>query len=352
MISHDFRGVSGRNFSILHDFNSKASIDFNFLFCVSSRPSIMAAPTLGLCRQALRLSHRTQWLSYRQLPVSRSFSSTQRRAEDGSKPPAADQAADGEDSTPYFNDTFYSSLYSSAKDSYLQSTPSQRRALEDFSTSAMDSLGPSSDFGKDMEALIEREILSSKSELGPEYFVKPEPTPRPKEDFSTMGEPEFDTAPDEKFQHDDISSLAHGQLDVHREMREHARLAAWEMPLLSRPSPLLLLVFSLHPTNTKDRTIPSLPRSLQIHPSTMALHILPRHPAPSSEQSRPILLPFLPPFISTTERETDQTLGSEIRPPHRHGEDGLRILPLPSAEQTVSRLAVRSPVISGERWEG
>lgn len=33
--------------------------------------------------------------------------------------------------------------------------------------------------------------------------------------------------------HDDISSLGHGELEQHREMRHYARLAAWEMPLLS-----------------------------------------------------------------------------------------------------------------------
>ena len=33
---------------------------------------------------------------------------------------------------------------------------------------------------------------------------------------------------------DDMPSLAHGELEQHREMRHYARLAAWEMPLLSR----------------------------------------------------------------------------------------------------------------------
>ncbi len=42
-----------------------------------------------------------------------------------------------------------------------------------------------------------------------------------------------DTGEDEEFDGDDISSLAHGQLEQHREFREYARIAAWEMPLLS-----------------------------------------------------------------------------------------------------------------------
>jgi len=32
---------------------------------------------------------------------------------------------------------------------------------------------------------------------------------------------------------DDMPTLAHGELEQHREMRHYARLAAWEMPLLS-----------------------------------------------------------------------------------------------------------------------
>ncbi|RDI89941.1 hypothetical protein Vi05172_g377 [Venturia inaequalis] len=39
---------------------------------------------------------------------------------------------------------------------------------------------------------------------------------------------------DEEFQGDDISSQGHEELEQHRELREYARLAAWELPLLHR----------------------------------------------------------------------------------------------------------------------
>lgn len=53
-----------------------------------------------------------------------------------------------------------------------------------------------------------------------------------------MGEvDEQGTGEDEEYRGDDISSLAHGELEQHREMREYARIAAWEMPLLSSTSP-------------------------------------------------------------------------------------------------------------------
>lgn len=52
---------------------------------------------------------------------------------------------------------------------------------------------------------------------------------------------------DEEFNDDDITSMAHAELEVHREIREYARIAAWDMPFLSRkcfirvcsPSPLI-----------------------------------------------------------------------------------------------------------------
>ena len=51
-----------------------------------------------------------------------------------------------------------------------------------------------------------------------------------------MGEAPHDSIEDPEFEEDDISSLAHGQLDQHREYRHYARLMAWEMPLLTSMS--------------------------------------------------------------------------------------------------------------------
>ena len=50
----------------------------------------------------------------------------------------------------------------------------------------------------------------------------------------SMGEAEEqDSGEDGEFEGDDITSLGHGELEQHREMRHYARIAAWEMPLLS-----------------------------------------------------------------------------------------------------------------------
>ncbi|KAI1332636.1 hypothetical protein F5Y16DRAFT_356092 [Xylariaceae sp. FL0255] len=39
---------------------------------------------------------------------------------------------------------------------------------------------------------------------------------------------------DDEFDEDDIMGMAHGKLQEHREYREYARIAAWQMPLLSK----------------------------------------------------------------------------------------------------------------------
>jgi hypothetical protein len=56
--------------------------------------------------------------------------------------------------------------------------------------------------------------------------------------------------PDDEFKYDDIPSIGHGYLEQHREMREYARIIAWEMPLLrskSRPEFCLFFFFFLLP---------------------------------------------------------------------------------------------------------
>ncbi|KAF9891956.1 37S ribosomal protein S24, mitochondrial [Aspergillus nanangensis] len=48
---------------------------------------------------------------------------------------------------------------------------------------------------------------------------------------------------DEEFNDDDITSMAHTEVELHREIREYARIAAWDMPFLSN----LAKPFSLPP---------------------------------------------------------------------------------------------------------
>ena len=56
--------------------------------------------------------------------------------------------------------------------------------------------------------------------------------------FWNEDEPDSDLITDEigedDFEEDDMMSMAHPKLEEHREYREYARIAVWEMPLLSR----------------------------------------------------------------------------------------------------------------------
>lgn len=50
------------------------------------------------------------------------------------------------------------------------------------------------------------------------------------------GEGEPSLGQDEDYYGDDLTTLGHDQLEQHRELREYARLIAWELPLLNRKS--------------------------------------------------------------------------------------------------------------------
>lgn len=85
---------------------------------------------------------------------------------------------------------------------------------------------------------IEQELASDVASAAHEYSEESPHVemniPRIKPGLMAMGEvEEQDSGEDEEFEGDDITSLGHGELEQHREMREYARIAAWEMPLLS-----------------------------------------------------------------------------------------------------------------------
>lgn len=90
----------------------------------------------------------------------------------------------------------------------------------------------------EVEAELNAEVAQAAYEVQqrmPPDNVRP---PRIKPGLMSMGElDEEGTGEDEEFKGDDISSSAHGELEQHREKREYARIAAWEMPLLSSMSP-------------------------------------------------------------------------------------------------------------------
>ncbi|EFW99327.1 37S ribosomal protein [Grosmannia clavigera kw1407] len=75
-------------------------------------------------------------------------------------------------------------------------------------------------------------------EMRREFALGRRGTPRKRNTFWNEEEPDGELITDEvgedEFRGDDITSMAHGKLDELRERRHYARLAAWEMPLLSK----------------------------------------------------------------------------------------------------------------------
>ncbi|KAL8763039.1 MAG: hypothetical protein Q9184_001066 [Pyrenodesmia sp. 2 TL-2023] len=62
-----------------------------------------------------------------------------------------------------------------------------------------------------------------------------EPPERIRPGLMAMGEvDEQGSGEDDEFDGDDITSIAHGELEQHREIRDYARISAWEMPMLSK----------------------------------------------------------------------------------------------------------------------
>jgi len=93
-------------------------------------------------------------------------------------------------------------------------------------------------YDPELQEAVEEELIERPREAGINNLYDP-PMKRKKklkETFLNMGDPEpFE---DENFDfegdtHEEMTSMGHGELEQHREMRHYARLAAWEMPLLS-----------------------------------------------------------------------------------------------------------------------
>ena len=101
---------------------------------------------------------------------------------------------------------------------------------------------------REVESALNSEVSQALYETSREQPDDEIKLPRFKGGFFAMGEENpRDVGEDEEFEGDDITSLGHGELEQHREMREYARIAAWEMPMLSS-------AFELHFSHTWSST--------------------------------------------------------------------------------------------------
>ena len=62
---------------------------------------------------------------------------------------------------------------------------------------------------------------------------RPATVPQKKQKLGLLNMNVKDSIEDPEFEEDDVSALAHGDLEQQREYRKYARLMAWEMPLLT-----------------------------------------------------------------------------------------------------------------------
>lgn len=101
----------------------------------------------------------------------------------------------------------------------------------------------------EVESELQGEVSQAAYETSAEVPQTESTMPRIKPGFFAMGElEEQDSGEDPEYQSDDLTSLGHGELEQHREMRHYARIAAWEMPLLSSASSLPLCLSSPSPS--------------------------------------------------------------------------------------------------------
>ncbi|KAL9112260.1 MAG: hypothetical protein Q9227_003378 [Pyrenula ochraceoflavens] len=95
-----------------------------------------------------------------------------------------------------------------------------------------------SEMRKEMQSILPEQDARSRNNIDWD-FPKVRP-PRRELGFWAMDEEDDEDAlvedGDDEFKDDDITSMAHAELELHRDIREYTRRAAWEMPFLSKLS--------------------------------------------------------------------------------------------------------------------
>lgn len=132
--------------------------------------------------------------------------------------------------TPYVFDV--SSLSSQARDQYNTLSSEEKDEFRETSKKIHQHMT-----SRAVESKLQQSVsyeLQDAAREDPRVELK---FPKIKPGFFAAGEDDpQDVGADEEFAGDDMTSIAHGQLEQHREIREYMRIAAWEMPMLSSSS--------------------------------------------------------------------------------------------------------------------
>lgn len=145
--------------------------------------------------------------------------------DDGAHPPKAPQELNGS-SHGNFDPRARQQYDLLSPEERAQYQKEEQAAYEHLSSPAMES---------EMQGLVNQAVYDINKETPRDREPPEKITPG----LMAMGEvDEQGSGEDDEFDGDDITSVAHGELEQHREIRDYARIAAWEMPMLSSRSRL------------------------------------------------------------------------------------------------------------------
>jgi small subunit ribosomal protein S35 len=245
----------------------------------------MASAAKSACRTAARQLRTPQYTHVNSL--TRPFSSTRRTLADTDKKDASSAST-----ASYFNQTFYKRLSNDDQAAYVGLSPADREKMEKVDAALRDEFANDSRTHRELEDQISAELEHL------EMAFPPAPVDRARKNdqgFFQMGEKE-DIGPDEDdFQGDDISSLGHAELEQTREIREYARLAGWEMPLLAS-------TFEHSSSCLLSKVLTATPSQISQNPSHH-----PQQPHPSVSATQPTWVNNTPPNEKSSSNSTLET---------------------------------------------
>lgn len=152
------------------------------------------------------------------------------------RPAFAEKEKDSKENAPLFEIPDFSPdvLTAEERAEYEQMTPEQRSAFDAEMANAVTVMRESDETTGAVRAMG-RDLFQLRKESDVPTSI---PRLRPSGFWAEDEEDEWAQAKDgdDHFNDDDITSMAHTDLDQHRDLRHYARVIAWEMPLLSSTS--------------------------------------------------------------------------------------------------------------------
>lgn len=199
----------------------------------------MAVALRHLSRRLLLVSHRTTTKRKSSCPLRPSpawkFSTTASRLAEESQPDGSLPGATEDEAIQAKRPFTIEDLDETARTAFDRSSPEEQQELRDALKilGEDDSTASSNTISEEMDAEIALEVESL--ERDQPLRMGDEKLPKNHGGFWADGEDDdFSQVEDQDddFHDDDMTTVAHAQLDLHRDMRQYQRRIAWDMPLL------------------------------------------------------------------------------------------------------------------------